>query len=94
VVKRPDPPPLPWEWLEVRRNGRTVTGWVPRWVAEAEGVDCSQFDRPDGERGGTWFTREQSDRLHASQWWRTPEQFEGTVDHTATTPTPPPSQAP
>lgn len=80
-------PPLPWEWLEINdaaydgttsrgRAARTVNGWIPRWVAEKCGLDCKEFDKPEGKRGHTWIRQDISETLRRNYWWRTPEQFE------------------
>jgi hypothetical protein len=81
-MRKSQPPPLPWEWLEIKSSGfrpgrdQVVHGWIPRWVAESVGLDCKQFDRPPEERAGTWINREQAQAMRQSEWWRTPEEFE------------------
>lgn len=46
------------EWMQVKghRSGKEL-GWIPRDVLEGMGIDCSQAT--------TWFTREQSEAIHA-----------------------------
>lgn len=77
------PPDQPWEWLNVSGWGGVDQGWVPRWLAEAHGVDCSPLDRTIDNpivgrltQGTVWFRKEQSEELRRSRWWLTPEEFE------------------
>ena len=56
------------EWVEIRRHASsldTASGWIPRAVLEALGVDCSPLDRGDT----LWFSRQQSAAMRAHREW-------------------------
>ncbi len=77
-LKKPEiAPESPWEWLclesSARPSGSAIpNGWIPRWVAESIGIDCTPLDRG----AAIWYNKEQSQSLRDSRWFQTNEQFE------------------
>ncbi len=62
------------EWVEVSKWGGRHPGWIPRYVLEGMGVDCSPLDRRETwlgkeTQGTVWFTASQAKEIRNHSRW-------------------------